>query len=175
MRILEYPHLWEWCREHGVHLDEAGDGPPAVKPDPALVHRSRIVFAPGGPVGHEPAVAAAILQALGTWDECLLWITRWGVWPASEDWPRYYALRGEHGVRLSIDDAPGHLLSPREPEHTADLLLQVLNNGWDAAIFPAHGGRALPVRIHLSHDGWVRLSSASPIAFAAPGLETGRV
>lgn len=172
MRFLQYPFIWEWCTEHGVPLDESGDGPPSVLPDPTLVHRTRIVFAPHGPVGYEPAVAEAIFQVLGAWDECLLWITQWGIWPSSEDWPRYYALRGQHGMRLSIEDAPGHLLSPGNSELAADLLLQVLSNGWDAELFPAQGGHVLPVRVHVSHDGWVRLDSASPVSFSVSGLET---
>jgi hypothetical protein len=143
-----------------------------VADDPALGYRARVVFAPNGPLGHEPAVRDGILGVIGAWDECLVWITTWGVWSSSEDWPRYYTLRGRLGVRLSIDDAPGHRLLPVETDQNADLLLQILNNGWDADIFPARDGRVLPLRVHLSHDGWVMVHAASPVNFAVAGLET---
>jgi hypothetical protein len=148
MQILEYPFIWEWCRVH-AELDEPDDGPIRLRDDPALTHRSQLVFAPNGPSGYEPAVASAILNALGSWTECLLWVTTWGVWPSAEDWPRYYAFRARHGQRLSIDDAPGHLATPADAADLAELLLMVLEQGWDAVLLPARDGRVLPLRVHV--------------------------
>jgi hypothetical protein len=162
MQILEYPFIWDWCREHGAELDEPDDATVRLRDDPALMHRSEFVFAPNGPSGYEPAVAAAILDVLGGWTECLLWITTWRVWPSSEDWPRYYALRARHGQRLSIDDAPGHLATPADVDFP-DLLLQVLLNGWDAVLLPARDGRVLPLRVKVSHDGWAAVHAAEPV------------
>ena len=166
MRFLDHPHLWEWCRGHGVALDASNH----ALDDPALPHRSRLVFAPRGPRGYEPAVAAALLDAIRPWDECLLWVTGWGVWPSSEDWPRYYALRGRHGERRSLDAAPGHLLAPEDADFS-DLLLQVLESGWDALLLPVQGGRPPRVRVQLSHDGWAEVRADVPLALAVPGLE----
>lgn len=170
MQILEYPFIWEWCREHGAELDEPDLASPRLRDDPALVHRSRLVFAPDGPLGYEPAVASAILDALGGWTECLLWVTRWGVWASSEDWPRYYAFRARHGQRLSIDDAPGHLATSTAAADLSELLLLVLDQGWDAMLLPAHDGRVLPLRIRISHDGWVDVHAAEPVELTVAGL-----
>ncbi|HEU4882580.1 MAG TPA: hypothetical protein VFT45_10055 [Longimicrobium sp.] len=170
MQILEYPFIWEWCRTHDAELDDPDDAAPRLRDDPALLHHSRLVFAPRGRSGHEPAVAAAIMDALGGWTECLLWITGWGVWPSSEDWPRYYALRARHGQRLSIDVAPGHLVTPADAGEFSELLLQVLEQGWDAVVLPARDGRVLPLRVAVSHDGWVDVHASQPVELTIPGL-----
>lgn len=169
MQILEYTSIWEWCREQGIALEQA-ERTTRLPPDPTLVNRSRVVFAPNGPLGFEPAVAAGILDALGDWTECLLWVTTWGVWPSSEDWPRYYALRGRHGQLLSIDSAPGHLATRDDGAEFSDLLLQVLEQGWDAVLIPARDGRAMPLRINISHDGWVALHTVEPAELNVAGL-----
>jgi hypothetical protein len=170
MQILEYPFIWEWCREHGAELNEPDDAAPRLRDDPALLHRSRLVFAPHGPSGYEPAVASAILDALGSWTECLLWITGWGVWPSSEDWPRYYALRARSGQRLSIDVAPGHLATPADAAEFSELLLQVLEQGWDAVLLPARDGRVIPLRVAVSHDGWTAVHAAEPVVLTVAAL-----
>lgn len=170
MQILEYPFIWEWCREHGAELDESGNAAPRLRDDPALLHHSQLVFAPTGRSGYEPAVASAILDALGGWTECLLWVTGWGVWASSEDWPRYYALRARHGQRLSIDVAPGHLATPADAADFSELLLQVLEQGWDAVLLPARDGHVIPLRVEVSHDGWVDVYAAEPVELTVAGL-----
>jgi hypothetical protein len=170
MQILEYPFIWEWCREHGAPLDDPDDAAPRLRDDPVLVHHSRVVFAPQGPTGHEPAVASAIMDALGGWTECLLWITRWGVWPSAEDWPRYYVLRARQGQRLSIDDAPAHLATSGDVAELSEVLLQVLEQGWDAVLLPARDGCVIPLRVEISHDGWAAVHAAQPVELTVAGL-----
>lgn len=165
MQILETTYVWEWLRGHGLPVD-GDDVPLDPLDDPALTHRRRVLFALHGPRGLEGAVADALLAALGPWDRCLLSVTGWGVWMYAEDWPRFYALRGRHGCRMSLADAPGHLLSAGEPD-ARDLLLQVLENGWDAALVPALDGRATDTRVLISHDGWAEIRSARPVDPAA--------
>jgi hypothetical protein len=167
LEILEYPFIWYWCGD--AWLEDIADRL-CLRDDPRLVHSARVVFAPQGPTGHEPAVADAIMTALGAWDECLLWATRWGVWPSSEDWPRYYDLRRRHGSRMSIDDAPGHLASAGEHDAMREVLLQVLENGWDAVMLITRGGEMAPIRVLLSHDGYATVSSADPVDLSVPGL-----
>jgi hypothetical protein len=92
------------------------------------------------------------------------------VWPSSEDWPRYYALRARHGQRLSIDNAPGHLVTQADPADFPELLLMVLEQGWDAVLLPARDGRVLPLRVNVSHDGWAEVHSAEPAQLTVAGL-----
>lgn len=170
MQILDVVYVWDWCRTHGV-LDEDAS-PYRIRADATLTHRSRVVFAPNGPTGYEPAVTAAVAGALGTWDECLLWVTAWGIWPSSEDWPRYYAWRGRQGTRLSLEAAPGHLATSADIEEFRELVLQVLENGWDALLLAARGGKLLPLRIRFSHDGWALMEASGPVVLHVPGLKT---
>jgi hypothetical protein len=141
----------------------ADDG--ALPDDPHLVHAKRATYARGHRSGREWAVAAACVQALGRWDECLLWVRGWGVWPSSEDWPAYYALRGARGERRSLEKAPGHLFTPAEQELLATFLTQVMQNGWDAEVLPVGSKPPATKRVHVSHDEWLEIRSTTPTDF----------
>jgi hypothetical protein len=171
MDILDHTLIWDWCREHGFAL--AGDEPESQRPikladDPTLDQRARVFYAEGKRSGREPAVAAAAVRALGAWDECLLWMTGWGVWASGEDWPRFYAWRGAHGERRSLEAAPGHLFSAREAANLQGLLTQILENGWDATLLPACGGAPTGRRVVASHDEWIDLRSRELAEFSVP-------
>jgi hypothetical protein len=53
-----------------------------------VVHRGE--YAHGRRSGEEAAAAEDLVTRLGEWDECLVVITLWNVWPSSEDWPTFY-------------------------------------------------------------------------------------
>jgi hypothetical protein len=89
MRFIERIEVEEWCRMHGIALAEDG----RLIDDPTLVHCESAFYAEGQRSGREPAVAAACVQAPGEWEECLLWVRVWGVWPSGEDWPACRAAR----------------------------------------------------------------------------------
>src|SRR2546421_11588071 len=158
MRFLERNEIEEWCAARGLPL--ADDG--VLPDDPALVHAKRATYARGHRSGREWAVAAACVQALGRWDECLLWVRGWGIWPSSENWPAYYALRGARGERRSLDKAPGHLFDGDEKEAFVRFLAQVMENAWDADVLVVPRIK----RIHVSHDEWLELRSTTPTDFA---------
>jgi hypothetical protein len=169
MDVLDHTLIWDWCREHGVALD--GDDadtpvPITLADDPALSRRARVFYAEGQRSGRERVVAAAAVDALGAWDECLVWLTGWGVWASGEDWPRFYAWRGAHGERRSLEAAPGHLFRTGEVAQLEELLGQILENGWDAALLPARGGTATDRRVVTSHDEWVDVRSRDPVEFS---------
>ncbi|HEX8847996.1 MAG TPA: hypothetical protein VF761_00515 [Gemmatimonadaceae bacterium] len=168
MRILAVNECWAWCREHGVALDEQ-DRPVF---DPALTHRARLTYVdePGHGIAVRPEVVAAIEDALGRWDECLLWLTLWGVWPSSENWPVYYGLRGNLGERRSIDEAPGHLATAAsDRERLAKFLELALNHAWEGHVFAARGTETY-TRVFISHDEWVSVASRHPFALSAPAV-----
>ena len=160
MNCLHVNECAEWCVERGGVVD----GPFALAADPGLPARAVIEFAPTGSTGLESQVVEACLQALGDWDECLLWVTEWGVWPSSEDWPAYYALRGAAEERASLAEKPGHLFGPTQHKQFRQLLLMVLAHGWEAELLPSSAG-GIPCRVHVSHDGWVELCSKTAQIF----------
>ena len=70
-------------------------------------------------------------------DECLLWVTQWGVWPSSENFHVFYRVRESYGERRLLYNAPGHLFLKHE---TADLQAFVESAflcGWDFYLLPA--------------------------------------
>ena len=165
MRFLAVNECWQWCREHGVALDER-DHPVF---DPTLEHRARLTYVeePAHGVAVRPLVVAAILDALGDWEECLLWVTLWGVWGATEDWPLYYGLRGNLRERRSLDDAPGHLALAGDRALLATFLRLALNHAWEGHVFAAKGGDTY-TRAFISHDEWASLASRRPFALSVP-------
>ena len=157
MTFLELNEVWEWCRTRGVALDTNQDLLPVSSGE-----RLRETFTFGSSSGLAGAEAARVarrcVSALDAWDETLLWITGWGVWPSSEDWPTYYAARGGKGERRSLDVTPGHLFHGRERGACEAFLAVVLANGWDAHLLAAMEG-SVHRRAFVSHDQWVQVIS----------------
>ena len=157
MRFIEINEIWEWCRDRGIALTEDG----ALLDDPTLTHHKRAMYAKGRRSGQESTVAAECLRALGRWDECLLWVRGWGVWGSGEDWPAYYGLRGAQDEHRSLDKAPGHLFGTGDQDLFVVFLTQVMENAWDADVLVVPKIK----RIHVSHDEWLELRSATPTGF----------
>ena len=164
MRFLASNECREWCAEHGVALD-AQDRPVF---DPSLIHRARLTYVeePGHGVAVRPAIIAATLDALGSWSECLLWITLWGAWPSSENWPVFYGQRGNLGEGRSLDEAPGHLAGSKDRALVTTFLELVMNHAWEGHLLAADAAGVYS-RVFVSHDEWVSLASARPFAVSA--------
>jgi hypothetical protein len=173
VNALDVTLIVAWCRERGVLLTDDADAHGLIGPadDPTLEHRVRLQYAGGARSGQEGAFAAAGVRALRSWDECLVWITGWGIWPSGEDWPQFYAWRGQHGERRSLDAAPGHRFLADEARELEILLQLVLENAWDATAVPASNRAAMDQRVVISHDEWIELRSREPAEFRAPGAE----
>src|SRR5438105_873829 len=122
MRFLEANEIAQWCEEHRISVDD--DGNPRQSADVL----DRITFAEGRRSGREAAVAARCLGQLGPWNECLLFVRQTGIWPSSEDWPGYYAARGSHGERRSLEVAPGHLFGKHEQVELTRFLTMAMEN-----------------------------------------------
>jgi hypothetical protein len=141
MRFLEPNEIAEWCDDRSIPLDrwEA----PSV--DDTLVHSQRVALSCHGLTGREAAIATAIVRALSPWDECLHWVTQTRIWECAENWPAYYAMRGQHGERRSLEAAPSQWFGQSEAGDLIGFLVPTLSNGWDAHVLPAVGVRP-PVR-----------------------------
>jgi hypothetical protein len=126
---------------------------------PELEASAPIAYAAGRRSGREAAAARDLVRSLGEWDECLVWIRRWGVWPSSEDWPAFYAWRGAHGERRSLDKSPGHRVDRHERPLLIELLTLVMENAWDADVLCCRRGRADGLRARISHDEWYQISA----------------
>lgn len=89
--------------------------------------------------------------------ERLLWITSWGIWPTSENWELFAALRRGYNERRSIEDAPAILASATEVDELAAFVQVSLIFGWDAHLV----GTGDLLSVFVSHDEFVEYSSPS--------------
>jgi len=159
MRFLELNEIADWCAEHGIAID---DDWKLVQP-PSMKVIEHCVYASGASAGREPAIAGRLLRGLGEWTECLLWVVQWGVWPSTEDWPTYYAARGAHGERRSLQDAPGHLFGPADGEELVQFLAMVLSYAWHTEVLPTVDKRPSSRRLFVSHDEWAEVREISSV------------
>jgi hypothetical protein len=103
------------------------------------------------------ALSSYITSAITQGDSCLLWITQSGVWPSSENMHLYYRLRGSHGDRRLLHEAPGHLCLKHETDDLTTFLQLALLFGWDAYLLPSSDHLA----VFCSHDEFLECYSRS--------------
>ncbi len=85
-----------------------------------------------------------LAESLEAFDNCLLWVTQWGVWPSSENLHLFYRLREAYGERRRLPDAPGHLFLGYERADLTTFIELALLFGWDFYL--------LPNTAYVSHD-----------------------
>jgi hypothetical protein len=152
MHFIELNEIRQWIEERALVLS-AGDK--FQTPETALV-LSRPFGQALDPPGQEQTVATACVESIGAWDECLLWVQEWGVWPSSENWPAYYQARGQQGELRSLEVAPGHLFDASETSLLIRFLQLILENAWEAQLVSLLQGQVMS-RTHISHDEWVEV------------------
>jgi hypothetical protein len=150
--FLEDNQIGAWAEERAL---QRGAGFTLQLPE--LESHPRKAYANGHRSGREAPAARDLIAGLGSWDECLVWITAWGVWSSGEDWPQFYAWRGALGERRSLGAAPGHRFGSGELALLAELLELIMTNAWDAHILCSRNGRADGLRAMISHDEWYQL------------------
>jgi hypothetical protein len=163
MEFLEENQICAWAEKHGL---SRGGGSSVHLPDLPAVYRRE--YASGRRSGREMAAAEDLVTSLGAWDECLVWITLWGVWPSGEDWPKFDGWRGALGERRSLKRAPGHRFGSSDSALLTHLVALIMENAWDADILCSLHGRADGLRGKISHDEWYEL-----LAMADPEKSAG--
>ena len=155
MQFLYDSEVELWCAERGLTAGDRESLRDRLYFDPPS-ERRRSWYNPNAPQS-AAALAAAALAEISGWDEAVLWVTRWGVWPSSEDWPAYYAARGRRDERRSIDEVPGHRFFQGEGDVLEEFTVLALQNGWDAFILAERGGQISSRRLRISHDEWIEV------------------
>jgi hypothetical protein len=155
MRFLDPGQSAAWLADRGRQ-----------KPDeqPGLL-RHRVVY-PHKPYRMCP-LALCTANELASRQPVLLWLTEWGIWPASENWHLYYRLRESYGERRLLEEAPGHLFLEHESEELATFLQIAMLNGWGGYVLAqADYANAL-----FSHDEYIDFYAAEPAVIEA--IRTG--
>lgn len=101
------------------------------------------------------AIAKRVVSWLGDFGSCLFWIHEYGIWPSSENWHLYYALRASYGDRRQLGEAPGHFVLEHEKTDLVTLVDIAIRFGWGAHILPA----PISTYAYLSHDGWMHIET----------------
>ncbi len=167
MRFFTPAECASWCKQQQIKLGDRG------KPnrDTRLQHTLRCKF---------PSTFTQFLWfsrliegALQPRQDCLVWITAWGIFPSAENYHLYYRLRESyHDFRL-LDEAPGHFCLGHERPDVATLIYLCVLFAWDAYLLPTVGyGRAF-----ISHDEFVRLEFSDKTQFEKTNgsLQAGKV
>jgi hypothetical protein len=92
----------------------------------------------------------------------LLWITEWSIWPSSENWHLYYALRHSHGNRTLLHEALGHLFLDYETEDLASFLQTAMLNEWGGYVLT----QADYVNGFFSHDEYIDFFARPEVGLA---------
>ncbi len=131
----------QWCLGRGIKLN--GKGVPIADEDwqgdtfslreawPSLTGFSRM-----------------LATQLEPFDECLLWVTQWGVFPSSENLHLFYRMRNGYGENRQLFHAPGHLFLKHERADLATFIQLSVINCWDFYLAPAPSWKGA----FVSHD-----------------------
>ena len=140
MKTLSKSEISQWLQSHGIFPAEKKQFDVCASLPPEA---SRCAW-----------LSKFIQETLQPWDECLLWVSEWMVWPSSENWPLYYRVRESYGDKRLLIDAPGHLFSKNEEQDLVNILQIGLMSGWDISIFPSNDHK----QFFVSHDEWFGFS-----------------
>ena len=140
MRIIDMKETTLWLSKRNL-LDSAG------KVAPTGFFKALDSQIPSDS-GHKTALSRVIASFFENDDEALLWIHEFGIWPSSEDWHLFEALRQSLGEQSTLSDKPGHLFSSSDLTAVRSLVALVLYFIWGAILYsPATG-----LVVKISHD-----------------------
>src|SRR5690348_15173680 len=160
MKTLTITEATDWCSKQGIALHQ---GQPVFEGD----HEGRLRTSVPQSLSRVTWFCELIERTLRPRDHCLLWVSAWGIWPSSENWHLYYALRRAYGDARLLEEAPGHLFLNYESHDLVSFLELGLLFGWDMHVLPSGGyGRAF-----ISHDEWTEIELVDRSALAALAAE----
>ena len=101
-------------------------------------------------------LARQVVGVFGDFDNALMWVRDYGIWPSGENQHLYYRLRRALGDTGTLASAPGHLFSKNEQDDFVTFVHLALEFGWGVNILAKPTYRW----VHVSHDGWLRIVCA---------------
>ena len=112
--------------------------------------------------GRKIALARELVCWMGPFSSALLWITDWP-FAGTDEMAIVAALRGSHGHRTPLIEAPGHVFESSEHEEFAGWIALTLWFEWDAHVFQSPFSGTV---LHTSHhdEVWITSSRKEPLA-----------
>jgi hypothetical protein len=110
-------------------------------------------FAIPADAGRRVWLARFLLSLLDPFDEVLMQIGDWGVWPLAQHMPLFRRFRQAFGEVRPLIEVPGQIFAPTEKEDAESILIICVLFLWNCYVLPDRGDVAL----FVSHDeyGWV--------------------
>jgi len=152
MRFFTPEETHQWCASQGIELVDDFRLKTTYAPENCL-HVSllndvtRIVW-----------FSNFIERTLTPRERCMLWVTRDGVWPTSENSHLYYRVRESYGDHRLLEEAPGHLFLEHERADLATFIELGIISGWDMYLLPTFGYG----RVFICHDEWIEFGMDNP-------------
>jgi hypothetical protein len=103
---------------------------------------------------HEIHIARKITEWINPYDECILWIREYGIWPSHENWFLYERLRSSYGDTAKIAEAPLHVFYSTESNDLTTFLELALRFGWGGDIIYKPKIKPTPLYLRFNHHGW---------------------
>ena len=154
MRFLNSTECADWC-EHLLPLDEHR------RPTRELGYPHRLCCSFPPSFTQLLWFSRSIESALQPREDCLLWVTDWGIFPSNENLHAYYRIRQSYGDLRLLDEAPGHFCLSYERPEVVTLIQLCILFGWDVHLIPFAGfGRAF-----VSHDEYAELGFGGQAQF----------
>ena len=157
MWFLTNEESQNWSKRSGFGLNEADR--PIIKPRAHSVTKSLA----GMKWSRLTWLSRSIAEYAEPFDECLLWVTLWGVWSSSENLHLYYRLRENYGDRRQLPTAPGHLFATHEGADLATFIQLGLMFGWDFYLLPSPDHHVA----FVSHDEFIQFQTDDATAAEA--------
>ncbi|HEX8253015.1 MAG TPA: hypothetical protein VF846_07715 [Thermoanaerobaculia bacterium] len=110
-------------------------------------HKHVMRYSMPADAGRKTALARTFSALSDGPGEGLLWITRWGIFPSSENMTLFEGYRRSLNEKRTLASAPGHLFGAADIEQLECLLGMALYFFWDVSLFAPNG-----VWVRISHD-----------------------
>ena len=147
MRFYTPKECEEWCQTLQLPLNDQH------QPVRGTAHQHRLRCAFPASFSQLLWFSRCLEAALQPRQNCLLWVTGYDLFPASENPHLYYRLRQSYGDFRLLAEAPGHLCLDYERPEIVTLVHLCMLFGWDVHLIPTSGyGRAF-----ISHDEWAEI------------------
>ena len=148
MKFLTKEEASEWCRKHGIAINNSGV--PDVREDIGVED-----FIIPEDAGQRVALAKELLARLPSNDACLIWLDDWDVWPSGQWHHLFERFRLSYGCDEPLIKFPAHLIQSKDTDAVTSIFVYALLMLWDCYVIKDCGSW-----IFLSHDEFGKIKIA---------------
>lgn len=140
MNIIDKQTACEWCRKHGVALNNKGL--PDIK---GLSGVSE--FSIPKDTGQRVALVKKQMGDLSIDSSCLVWLDNWSVWPSGQWQHLFDRFRLSYGCQDLLIEKPAHIIQKEEYDAAISIAIYSVLMLWDCYVITDTG-----YLLYYSHD-----------------------